>query len=114
MLYSVAWFTASSFGPLVTAVQLFAPSALHGRLVAIQTCFVGLFAIGGAPLIVAVLADLYGGEAYIGEGIATTATVVGGTGVLLLVLATRRLRNAVAIENAAHDASDGQSAPETD
>ncbi|MEP0315970.1 MAG: MFS transporter [Hyphomonas sp.] len=114
VLYSVAWFTASSFGPLVTAVQLFAPSALHGRLVAIQTCFVGLFAIGGAPLIVAVLADLYGGEAYIGEGIATTATVVGGTGVLLLVLATRRLRNAVAIENAAHDASDGQSAPETD
>jgi len=108
VLYAIAWFTASSFGPLVTAVQLFAPSALHGRLVAIQTCFVGLFAIGGAPLIVAVLADVYGGEQHIGEGIATTAAVVGGAGVVLLLLAARPLRKAVALQNTLHDAAESQ------
>ncbi|MEQ3648785.1 MFS transporter [Hyphomonas sp.] len=114
LFYAVAWFTASSFGPLVTAVQLFAPSALHGRLVALQTCFVGLFAIGGAPLIVAVLADVYGGEAYLGEGIATTAAVVGGAGVLLLVLATKPLRKAVALQNTVHDAAQELSDASTD
>ena len=37
------------------------------------------------------------------DDVATTAAVVGGTGVLLLVLATKRLRKAVALQNVVLD-----------
>lgn len=99
-LYAFGWFTASSFGPLIAAAQLFTPAPLRGRIVAVQTVAVGLLAIGLAPLIVAALAQyVLGGREHLGGAIAITVTMCGLAATLLLWIARGPLRRAVEREN---------------
>lgn len=88
---------AMPYGGAAAAFQEVTPNRMRGQVSAIYLFFINLAGIGlGGTIVALVTEHVYGGDQFVNRGISTVAAISAAVSVLLLILALRPYRKAMA------------------